>query len=40
MTKKLYRGILTLLAAGAVCTAAAAPQQGTEPTNLTADTLT
>ncbi len=41
MTKqKLYRGILTLLAAGAVCTAAAAPQQGNAPTNLTADTLT
>ena len=38
--KKLYRGILTLLAAGAVCTAAAAPQQGNAPTNLTADTLT
>ena len=38
--KKLYRGVLTLLAAGAVCTAAAAPQQGNEPTNLTADSLT
>lgn len=38
--KKLYRGILTLLAVGAVCTAAAAPQQGNEPTNLTADSLT
>ena len=38
--KKLYRGVLTLLAAGAVCTAAAAPQQGNEPTNLTADNLT
>ena len=38
--KKLYRGVLTLLAAGAVCTAAAAPQQGNEPTNLMADSLT
>ena len=38
--KKLYRGMLTLLAAGAVCTAAAAPQQGNEPMNLTADNLT
>ena len=38
--KKLYRGVLTLLAAGAVCTATAAPQQGNEPTNLTADSLT
>lgn len=38
--KKLYRGILTLLAVSAVCTAAAAPQQGNEPTNLTADSLT
>lgn len=38
--KKLYRGVLTLLAAGAVCTAAAAPQQENEPTNLTADSLT
>lgn len=38
--KKLYQGILTLLAVGAVCTAAAAPQQGNEPTNLTADSLT
>ena len=38
--KKLYRGILTLLTVGAVCTAAAAPQQGNEPTNLTADSLT
>ena len=38
--KKLYRGVLTLLAAGAVCTAAAASQQGNEPTNLTADSLT
>ena len=38
--KKLYRGVLTLLVAGAVCTAAAAPQQGNEPTNLTADSLT
>ena len=38
--KKLYRGILTLFAVGAVCTAAAAPQQGNEPTNLTADSLT
>ena len=38
--KKLYRGILTLLAVGAVCTAAAAPQQGNEPMNLTADSLT
>lgn len=38
--KKLYRGVLTLLAAGAVCTAAAAPQQGNEPMNLTADSLT
>lgn len=38
--KKLYRGILTLLAVGAACTAAAAPQQGNEPTNLTADSLT
>ena len=39
-TKKLYRGILLLLAAGAVCTAASAAQQGREPTNLTADSLT
>ena len=38
--KKLYRSVLTLLAAGAVCTAAAAPQQGNEPTNLMADSLT
>ncbi|WP_314666278.1 LptA/OstA family protein [uncultured Selenomonas sp.] len=38
--KKLYRGVLTLLAVGAVCTAAAAPQQGNEPTNLMADSLT
>ena len=41
MRKKLYRGILTLLAAGAVCTvAASAAEQGAEPTCLTADTLT
>ena len=41
MTKqKLYRGILTLFAAGAVCTAAAAPLQGNEPTSVTADSLT
>lgn len=38
--KKLYRGVLTLLAAGAVCTAAAAPQQSAEPTSVTADSLT
>lgn len=38
--KKLYRSILVLLTAGAVCTAAAAPQQGNEPTSLTADSLT
>ena len=38
--KKLYRGILVLLAAGALSAAASAAQQGTEPTNLTADSLT
>ena len=38
--KKLYRGILVLLTAGAVCTAAAAAEQGGEPTSLTADSLT
>ena len=38
--KKLYRSILVLLTAGAVCTAAAAAEQGGEPTSLTADSLT
>lgn len=38
--KKLYRGILLLLTAGAVCTAASAARQSAEPTNLTADSLT
>mgnify|MGYP001644001340 CR=1 FL=1 len=38
--KKLYRGILVLLAAGALSAAASAAQQGTEPTNLSADSLT
>ena len=40
MTKKLYRGVLLLLAAAAVGTAASAAQPGREPTNLTADSLT
>ena len=41
MTKKtLYRGVLALLAAGAVCTAAAAAQRSAEPTSVTADSLT
>ena len=40
MTKKLYRGLLLLLAAAAVGTAASAAQPGREPTNLTADSLT
>lgn len=39
-TKKLYRGILLLLAAGTICTAASAAQQAAEPSRLTADTLT
>lgn len=40
-TKKMYRGILSLLAAGALCTAAAsAAVHNTEPTSLTADALT
>ena len=38
--KKLYRSILVLLTAGAVGTAAAAAEQGGEPTSLTADSLT
>ena len=38
--KKLYRSILVLLTASAVCTAAAAAEQGGEPTSLTADSLT
>ena len=38
--KKLYRGILALLAAGALSAAASAAEQGTAPTNLTADSLT
>lgn len=38
--KKLYRSILVLLTVGAVCTAAAAAEQGGEPTSLTADSLT
>ena len=40
MTKKLYRGVLLLLAAAAVGTAASAAQPGREPTNLKADSLT
>ncbi|EKU72130.1 LptA/OstA family protein [Selenomonas sp. F0473] len=39
-TKKLYRGILLLLAAGALCTAVGSAAGSNEPTNLTADSLT
>ena len=38
--KKLYRGLLVLLAAGAIGTAAGAAEQGTQPTSVTADSLT
>ena len=39
-TKRLYRSILLLLTAGAVCTAVAAAPQNTEQTTLSADRLT
>ncbi len=39
-TKKLYRGILLMLAAGTLCTAAASAAGSNEPTSLTADALT
>lgn len=38
--KKRDRGILLLLAAGVLCAGTSAAGQGTEPTNLLADTLT
>ena len=38
--KKLYRGLLVLLAAGAIGTVAGAAEQGTQPTSVTADSLT
>ena len=38
--KKLYRRLLVLLAAGAIGTAAGAAEQGTQPTSVTADSLT
>ena len=38
--KKLYRGILVLLAAGALSAAASAAQQGMEPTNVSGDSRT
>ena len=38
--KKLYRGLLVLLAAGVIGTAAGAAEQGTQPTSVTADSLT
>ena len=41
MTKRnICRGVLLLLAAGAVCTAGLAAPQNADPTNLTADRLT
>ena len=38
--RNICRGVLLLLAAGAVCTAGLAAPQNADPTNLTADRLT